>query len=213
MLSLLIVQIGAAISLVAVIVGALVGRSRPRFSRQAPAVIVATRPPAPGTQGLWLGGSLVSLLWGIGALLAPAYAYHWPSFGDFPGSWTVQVAGIAVSISGGILFTRAARALGAQMTPAIQLRQGHELVRTGPYRYVRHPVYTAIMLTAAGQTLFYLSPPLALITLVLVGLAFYRARLEESLLRSPTAFGPAYDAYVRRTGRFLPRWIRSRPTE
>ena len=59
---------------------------------------------------------------------------------------------------------------------------------------------------ALGQTFFFLSLPLALLTLMLTGLAYDRARLEESLLRSPEAFGATYDLYMARTGRFLPRW-------
>jgi protein-S-isoprenylcysteine O-methyltransferase Ste14 len=209
-LSLLIVQISTGVALAAVVAGALLGR--PKLpSPRVPEVVVASRQPVPGTRALWIGGSLVSLFWGIGVYILPEYAYHWPPFADFPGSWVVQIAGIALSIAGGILFSRAARTLGRQMTPAIQLRQGHELVRTGPYRYIRHPVYTAIMLTATGQTLFFLSGPLAVLTLLLVGLAFYRAGLEEGLLRSPEAFGPEYEDYMRRTGRFLPRLTRPAP--
>ncbi len=90
------------------------------------------------------------------------------------------------------------------LTPAIQVQAGHRLVETGPYRTVRHPLYTAIMLIAAGQTLLFLSLPMGVLTLILVGLATYRARLEEGLLRSPAAFGARYDAYMARTGRFLP---------
>jgi len=78
-------------------------------------------------------------------------------------------------------------------------------MQTGPFRYIRHPVYTAIVGAALGQTLLLLSLPLALLTLLLAGLALYRARAEEALLRSPKAFGATYDAYMARTGRFLPR--------
>jgi len=91
------------------------------------------------------------------------------------------------------------------MTPAIQVQEGHQLLRTGPYRLIRHPVYTAIIAIALGQALLFLSAPAVLLALILFGLAEYRARLEEDLLRSPEAFGPTYDAYMTRTGRFLPR--------
>jgi len=91
------------------------------------------------------------------------------------------------------------------MTPAIQVQKDHQLLQTGPYRSIRHPVYTAIISIALGQTLFFLSPPLALVTVLLAGLAWYRARLEETLLASPAAFGKTYEVYMARTGRFLPR--------
>ena len=208
MLPLPFVQVCAGIALAATLVGFILGRSRLPTSNE-PVRVVATRAPARGTQVVWILGTLVAVFWGIGVFLAPAYAYHWPVFPDFPSSTAVQVLGIALSVTGGILFSRAARALGRQMTPAIQVQRGHQLMQTGPYRYIRHPVYTAIIAVALGQTLFFLSGPVALLTLLLVGLAVYRARLEEALLASPAAFGTTYDSYVAHTGRFLPR-LRSR---
>lgn len=204
MLSLALVQIIAGVGLVATAVGAAAGRPRNTSSRTRVRV-VATNPPARGTQILWVGGALVATFWGLGAFAAPAYAYHWPAVPDFAGSWIIQIVGVVLSVTGGLLFWRSARTLGRHMTPFIQVREDHELVQTGPYRYIRHPVYTAILLTAAGQTLFFLSLPLASLTLFLVAMAVYRVRLEESLLSSPGGFGAAYQEYMHRTGRFLPR--------
>ncbi|MGP8072645.1 MAG: methyltransferase family protein [Thermoplasmata archaeon] len=209
MLSLLLVQVFAAAGLVALLGGFLLWHSPFPFSR-GPVRVVATRSPARGTEGAWVLGAVVSVLWPVGVLLAPEYAYHWPKFPDFPGSGMVQLAGLVLGASSGVLFYRAARTMGRQMTPKIQVQEGHQLMQTGPFRYIRHPVYTAIVGAALGETLFLLSLPLGLITLMMVGLAFYRARLEEALLRSPDAFGAAYDSYMARTGRFLPRW-RDRP--
>jgi protein-S-isoprenylcysteine O-methyltransferase Ste14 len=203
-LTLLTVQILAGIGLVLAVLGVIVARSdRPRRDRFAP--VVARRAPARWTEVAWIAGALVVTLWPLGVFVAPEYAYHWPPFPDFPGSWAVQVFGVALVGSAGWLFGSSARALGPHMTPSIQVREGHRLVQEGPYRLVRHPVYTAIMTLAIGQALFFLSFPVALFAVLLVGLANYRARLEEALLRSPEAFGATYDAYVARTGRFLPR--------
>lgn len=204
MLALLVVQILAALGLGATGVGFVIGPVQRRFPRE-PVRVVAKRPPAPGTQALWVGGTLLAVLWPVGVFLAPLYAYHWPALPDFPGSWVVQAVGVVLGASGGVLFFRSARAMGRQMTPAIQVQEGHRLLQDGPYRYVRHPVYTAILAVALGQTLLYLSLPLAVVSGMLVALALYRSRQEESLLRSPEGFGAAYDAYARRTGRFLPR--------
>jgi len=170
-----------------------------------PVHVVARRPPAAGTHVAWIGGTFASVLWPLGVFFVPAYAYHWPAFPDFPESWVLQVFGILMAGSGGVLFARAARALGRHMTPAIQVQQGHQLVQEGPYRLIRHPVYTAIVTVALGQSLFLLSLPVFLLAVVLLALANYRASLEEDLLRSPSAFGGAYDAYMAKTGRFLPR--------
>ncbi len=203
-LSLLFIQIFAGVGIAATCAGIALGRLRGPGPR-TPVHVVATNAPVRGTGALWVLGTLVTVFWGVGALLAPAYAYHWPALPDFSGSWTIQILGVLLVISGGFLFSRAARTLGRQMTPAIQVQRDHQLMQAGPYRYIRHPVYTAILVIAIGQTLFFLSPPVALLTLLLGGLALYRARLEESLLASPEAFGATYTAYMARTGRFLPR--------
>jgi protein-S-isoprenylcysteine O-methyltransferase Ste14 len=208
-LPLLVVQALAAFGLVATIAGFLLGQAR-TFQSSRGLRVVAKRDPARWTEVVWLGGSMIAVLWPIGVLLIPAYAYHWPTFSDFADSWVIQVLGFLISLAGGILFFAAARALGRHMTPEIQVQEGHQLVQEGPYRYIRHPVYTAIITASAGQTILYLSPILGAIVLFLAGIAIYRAVLEEKLLSSPEAFGKLYTDYVARTGRFLPR-IRSRP--
>ena len=76
---------------------------------------------------------------------------------------------------------------------------------SGPYARIRHPLYTAAMLTSLGAGLFFLNLAILGDFVVVVAFATYRARLEERLLSSPQGFGLQYRAYVARTGRFLPR--------
>jgi protein-S-isoprenylcysteine O-methyltransferase Ste14 len=204
MLSVLDTQLlGLAVFLLSsgLILRGLVRRARP----SAPVTVVARRPPLRGTGLLWVVGTLTAAFWPVGALVLPFLAYHWPALPDVAGSWAVQVVGAALVVAGGALFGSASRVLGVHMTPAIQAQEGHRLVQDGPYRWVRHPVYTAVLTISLGQTLLFLSPVAALLTVVLVILAVDRARLEEELLRSPQVFGDAYEAYRARTGRFLPR--------
>jgi protein-S-isoprenylcysteine O-methyltransferase Ste14 len=208
-LSLLIVEYLAAIAFITTFSSVLGGLGS-RRRHTGPVKVVARRDPPKWTEVVWIVGTFVALFWPIGFYLLPTLAYHWPPFPDFSGSWIVQITGAILGIAGGLLFAIAARALGTQMTPAIRIQEGHQLRQTGPYRLIRHPVYTAIIAIAIGQTLLFLSPLAALLTLLMVGLANYRARLEEELLRSPEAFGATYDAYVARTGRFFPR-LRSGP--
>jgi protein-S-isoprenylcysteine O-methyltransferase Ste14 len=203
-LSLLTIQLLAGVNLATLVGGFLLGHSLEHPTREAVRV-VARRNPGRWTEVVWVAGTLVAAFWSVGVLLDPTYAYHWPAEPDFPGSGIVQLIGFLISLAGGLLFFTAVRALGRHMTPEIRVQEDHRLVQEGPYRYIRHPAYTAIVTGAGGLSVLYLSPPLALITLLLVGMAVYRARLEEDLLSSQDAFGKTYTEYVAQTGRFLPR--------
>ncbi|MBN1437950.1 MAG: isoprenylcysteine carboxylmethyltransferase family protein [Anaerolineales bacterium] len=86
----------------------------------------------------------------------------------------------------------------------LQLRQEHALITTGPYRWIRHPMYS--VLTACFISLALLSAmwPLLLLTLLTVPF-FYRATVKEEEMMI-AQFGDEYRAYRERTGRFLPQF-------
>lgn len=204
MLGLSMVRVLAAALIAATVGGWALGHALAHPRRSAVRV-VARREPGRWTEAIWIGGALAIVFWQLGVLLVPDYAYDWPVTPDFPFSSVLQVVGFSVALAGGLLFFSAARTLGRHMTPAIQVQEGHRLVQEGPYRYVRHPVYTAILTASVGLSVLYLSPVLAVLWVLLVAIASYRAHLEEDLLSSPEGFGPMYREYAARTGRFLPR--------
>lgn len=80
--------------------------------------------------------------------------------------------------------------------------EARQLVRRGPYGFVRHPLYAAHMLSYSLILLPRFAPLAILLAAVGIGCELWRARNEESVLRS--AF-PAYDAYAAATPRFVPR--------
>jgi len=203
-LSVPVVQILAAVSVGGFFVGFALGHSL-SGPRARPGRPVAKRTPPRWTEVAWVAGALTVVLWSVAVLLAPSVAYHWPPTPDFPFSSLIQLAGFGLAVVGGLLSFAAVRALGRHMTLEIQVQEGHRLVQTGPYRYIRHPVYTSILTGACGLSVLYLTPVLAAVFALLVPLALYRSGLEERLLASPEAFGEEYRAYVARTGRFLPR--------
>jgi protein-S-isoprenylcysteine O-methyltransferase Ste14 len=203
-LELVVVQILGIWCLVGAVAAIVLGG--PRVSSLRGRVrVVAERDPGRWAEITWLALTAVTVCWPLGVLAAPSVAYHWPATPDVPASPAFQLGGFALSVGAGVLFFRASRVLGNYMTPAIRVQQDHQLVQAGPYRYIRHPLYTAIVASAAGMSLLFLSPILSVVTLLLLGMASYRARLEEELLGSPEAFGSLYAGYVARTGRFLPR--------
>jgi len=112
----------------------------------------------------------------------------------------------AVTIFGAVgLFFWAARTMGANWSIVARTRQDHQLVTSGPFALVRHPIYL-------GMLLFLLSlaaatgheRALALAVPVFVIGTLIRTRSEEALLRAQ--FGEAYLAYAARVKRFIP-WL------
>lgn len=83
-------------------------------------------------------------------------------------------------------------------------QRGRELVTTGPYRYVRHPLYAAV-LVAGGLAAFFLTQSflvlMAMVLMILIGHLMVRS--EEK--RMEQHFGQAWREYARRTPRFFPR--------
>lgn len=111
---------------------------------------------------------------------------------------------VAVLMGGAIaLFTSASRAMGRNWAIVAQTRSDHQLVTTGPFARVRHPIYVAMFLFALA-----LAAAFGHFWHLLLGAPIYwfgtarRVAIEERLLRDQ--FGVAYDDYARRVRRFVP---------
>jgi protein-S-isoprenylcysteine O-methyltransferase Ste14 len=114
----------------------------------------------------------------------------------------VRVTGIALALGGGALVVWGIRTLGPAMTALPEPRADAPIATRGPYRIVRHPVYTGVVALALGVSLARETAAGLLLTVVLALLFDRKARYEERLL----AADPDYAAYRERTPRrFLPR--------
>lgn len=94
------------------------------------------------------------------------------------------------------LWARAA--LGTNWSGAIAFKEGHELIQRGPYAYVRHPIYSGLLLMGLGTTLASARvSSLLMLVLALILLAI-KARYEERLMirHFPAAY-PPYRARVK----------------
>jgi protein-S-isoprenylcysteine O-methyltransferase Ste14 len=117
----------------------------------------------------------------------------------------LQYAGIVVGVAGGAvaLWCILTFALVGRGTPA-PFDPPRRLVDRGPYRFIRNPMYLGAALALCGAALFYRSIPLAGYAVVfLVATHAFVLAYEEPALRR--LFGPDYDAYRARVGRWLPR--------
>lgn len=104
-------------------------------------------------------------------------------------------AGIALTVAGAAWAVTARLYLGRNWSATATFKEEHELVRSGPYRLVRHPIYTGGLVGAVGTALAF-GEVRDLLALPLILLGFWlKARSEELLLMSN--FGERYDAYRR----------------
>jgi protein-S-isoprenylcysteine O-methyltransferase Ste14 len=112
-------------------------------------------------------------------------------------------AGLALVVVGIAFALWAIATLGRHYDLELEIHRDHELVRAGPYRFVRHPVYTGLALHFVGACLATGNLLLIAGTLFVTFPAFHlRARTEERLLRE--RFGAAYDEYAREVGMLVP---------
>ncbi len=89
-----------------------------------------------------------------------------------------------------------------EFTADIQLAEEHRVVKTGAFRWVRHPLYASLIFWCAGSLLFFESF-LFLILVALVTAIYFEAKREEKLLIE--ASGGEYESYRATTGMFFPK--------
>jgi protein-S-isoprenylcysteine O-methyltransferase Ste14 len=117
----------------------------------------------------------------------------------------IWVEGLAVSLTGaGIIFAIWARFyIGENWSSAVSIKVGHQLIRTGPYSWVRHPIYSGLLLATLGTALARREPR-GLFAVVLLSLGFWtKSRMEERFMSK--TFGAQYQEYSRSTGALIPR--------
>ncbi|MDE1944386.1 MAG: isoprenylcysteine carboxylmethyltransferase family protein [Patescibacteria group bacterium] len=110
-------------------------------------------------------------------------------------------AGAACAVAGVGVAIWARLHLGRNWSSRPTMKQGHELVTTGPYRFVRHPIYTGVLLAALGA--FCLGNLFSVGVAIVIAILFLlRIPKEEAIMRG--LFPEAYPAYQARTKRLIP---------
>jgi protein-S-isoprenylcysteine O-methyltransferase Ste14 len=111
--------------------------------------------------------------------------------------------GAAITASGLFFSVWARHHLGENWSQAVTVKEGHELIQSGPYRIVRHPIYTGLLLAFVGSAIARGEwRGLFAVALMLVTL-WNKLRLEEKWMREQ--FGEPYENYCRRVSALLPR--------
>ena len=142
-----------------------------------------------------------------------SYAFVWalqrqPLFSSFTGEYywlniAAQLAAMALSISCVVLTMSAIRELGKQWSLQARLVEGHNLITSGPYNLVRHPIYTAMLgkLIATGIVLSYWFVLVPAVAVFLIG-TYIRTRFEERLLSD--AFGQEFERWKAKVPGLIP---------
>lgn len=115
----------------------------------------------------------------------------------------IDWAGIALSWLGTALAIWARHCIGEYWSARVTLKEDHQLIRSGPYARVRHPIYTGMLVGTIGTALVVGEWRGVLAVVLLLAGHWRKALREESLLTRE--FGEEYAAYRRSTGFLLPR--------
>ncbi len=179
-------------------------------------------------QYLWLGFGAVWIIWAAWTKptqrresistsslygLVMFTGFYFMIGGQLPGTWFrlrlypptpwVGVMGIVVTAAGLGLALWARAIIGRNWSGVVSVKVGHELVRTGPYHWVRHPIYSGLTLALLGTALG-IDQMRAFVGVVLIYASFkIKSRLEERLMDG--VFGAEYEEYRRSTGAIVPR--------
>src|SRR5262245_24299063 len=144
----------------------------------------------------------------VGCMLLPVLYLFTPlfAFADYELPKYVMWDGTVVMVLALWLFWRSHADLGLNWSKTLEIRQGHQLVTTGVYRFIRHPMYASIFLFGLAQGLMlqnWLAGWAALLSFALM--YFIRLPREEQMMVEQ--FGDEYRNYMRRTGRLIPRFV------
>jgi protein-S-isoprenylcysteine O-methyltransferase Ste14 len=120
----------------------------------------------------------------------------------WPGSEVTAWAGWLVTVAGLSFTVWARRHLATNWSADVTLKENHELITSGPYGWVRHPIYTGLLLGFIGTALA-VGRWRGVAAVGLMGLALWRKlRIEERGMRQ--LFGEQYTLYARRVSALIP---------
>ena len=121
-----------------------------------------------------------------------------------PRTYALSITGVVCTWIGIALALWARWHLGQYWSARVTLKEGHELIRTGPYAHFRHPIYSGLILAAIGSALLIDRwRCVAGVGLIILGYCL-KARKEELMLAAQ--FGDVFLQHRRHTGFLLPKY-------
>ena len=121
-----------------------------------------------------------------------------------PDTFAVRTIGVIIMVVGVSVTVWARICLGRNWSDKVVIKEDHELIRTGPYAYMRHPIYSGVLLGVAGTAIAIGEWRGVVAFALLLTTYAIKAKKEERVLAG--AFGAAFEEHARRTGFLLPRF-------
>jgi len=138
----------------------------------------------------------------ISLLSIPRIPLPWLYVQFWPQGYLPFWLGAALAVAGLLFAVWAREHLGRNWSRSVTIKQGHELITTGPYAVVRHPIYTGILTGFLGMAIA-ISQVRGFIVFALIFLVFwFKFRMEEQWMRSQ--FGETYATYAQQTAALVP---------
>ncbi len=149
--------------------------------------------------------STLGMIWliiGVSIAAGVYLAQHYPATALAHGR-AIAYAGVALFFAGLFLRWWAIITLGRFFTVDVTIEKDHEVIERGPFRLVRHPSYSGVLLAFFGSALTLGNWMAGLVMLLPIALAFgYRMKVEEEALSAK--LGSRYTDYMKRTKRLVP---------
>jgi protein-S-isoprenylcysteine O-methyltransferase Ste14 len=128
------------------------------------------------------------------------------AWASMPVPLALRWVGTGWLIGGCVLLVWTFRSLGKNLTDTVVTREHHTLIVNGPYRWIRHPLYSSAVLLAVAICLITANWFFVVTGAGVLSVLILRTRTEERNLVA--RFGDSYQTYMSRTGRFVPRIAR-----
>jgi len=144
-----------------------------------------------------IGVALPSLIGFLVAFVAPYSDSH--NFLVMSGGDILRYFGLIIFLAGYIFMIWAPLHLGKQFSWLVTVQEEHELITDGPFRYMRHPRYSGIILWIFGVALIFLSIIGLVLAVLMSALMLLRIPKEEKLLHEE--FGKEWEEYCKRTAK------------
>ena len=150
---------------------------------------------------------VLMVLNGIGMLIPIVYVFSTVlDFADYALPDWLAWAGTVLFALAICLLWRSHKDLGRNWTVTVAMRYEHELVTSGVYTFIRHPMYSAHLIWAIAQIMI-LHNWIAGYSFLIVQVPFYLIRIKNEEAMMIEQFGAAYEAYMERTDRIIPKLI------